>query len=497
MGARYSLGVAAVVVIVLCAAHYRHVWGLGFLGHDTLPIVVSSVVESPGDVVRVLSEPHVGAPFWSLFYRPLLKLSYSLDHALYGFDARGYHVTSAVLLAVLSGLVFALARRLAGPGRPVAAWVALLVFLLHPVHAEVLPALERRGEVLCGVFLLLALLVQLSPRTLSLRRPALGPALLTLAAIASKETAIVLPALVAAAVWLWSPRATARERMVHGAVAALGPAAAVGVAAAVRLAVLGALGGHDTAGLSSLASSGEIAGLLLFPQPVLTASVWIPWLPLAAVSALAVVGFTGTRTRLADPVLRADLRAAAFGAVFTLVLIAIHAYTGKTSRWYLLLPAIGWALLLGPAADALWSAVRTSGGLSRVAAAVGLLALSLFSAAHARLSPVLHTYEEWPLAARSRDAYLEAIDERVRSTPRGRILVLEPFPNWVRFDREEYARRPTVHTAAILRRDSLEAWLRIAFPDKNVRVRRRRDGPFEPDPDVLLIVTDRRAVRLR
>lgn len=484
------------VVVSLCAVHYWRVSGLGFLGHDTLPIVVSSVIESPGDLLRVFSEPHLGAPFWSPFYRPLLKLSFSLDHALYGFDARGYHATSCLLLAALSGLVFALARRLAGPAAPTAPWVALLVFLLHPVHAEVLPALERRGELLCGVFLLLALLVQLSPRTLALRRPALAPSLLSLAAIASKETAIVLPVLVAVAVWLWSPRATPRERLIHGLVASLGPALAVGIAAAVRVAVLGTLGGHDTAGIASLARSGELAALLLFPQPVLTASAWIRLLPLCAV--VALVAFSVARARSDESVLPDHARAGAFAAVFTLTLIAIHAYAGKSSRWYLLLPAVGWALLLGPAVDALVQGVRgRMGAPARVAAGAGLLSVGLFVVALARLSLVVHHYEEWPLAARSRDAYLEAVEKRVRTTASGRILEVESFPNWVRFDPGQYASRPTVHTAAILRRDSLEAWLRIRFPHKNVRVRRPRDGPFRADPDVLLIVTQRRPVLLR
>jgi hypothetical protein len=134
---------------------------------------------------------------------------------------------------------------------------------------------------------------------------------------------------------------------------------------------------------------------------------------------------------------------------------------------------------------------------ARVAAGAGLLSVGLFVVALARLSLVVHHYEEWPLAARSRDAYLEAVEKRVRAMPRGRILEVEPFPNWVRFDPGQYARRPTVHTAAILRRDSLEAWLRIRFPHKNVRVRRPRDGPFRVDPDVLLIVTQRRPVLLR
>lgn len=481
--------------MALCAAHYRNVGALGFLGHDTLPIVVSSAIDSPDDLWRVLSEPHVGKPFWSLFYRPLLKLSFSLDHALYGYDARGYHATSVLLLAVLSLLVFALAARLAGPAASWAPWVAMPLFLLHPVHVEVLPALERRGELLCGVFMLLALYAQLSPRALARRRPALTPALLCFAAVASKETAIVLPLLVAIAVWLYSPRATPRARASHATLAALGPALAVGLAAGLRLLVLGTLGGHDTAGLAALAGSGEIASLLLFPQPVLTASAWIRALPVAALAAGVAFAVACARADVRGA-LRDDARAAVFGLAFTGVLIAVHAYTGKTSRWYLLLPSVGWVLVIGPVVDALVRGVRGQVP-GRAAACAALLALALFAGAHVRLSPIVHTYREWPLAARSRDAYLAAIADRVAAARPGEVLVLERFPHWVRFDPAEYARRPTVHTAAILRRDSLEAWLRIAYPHKNVRVRRPRDGPFDPDPDVVWILSDRRPVVLR
>ena len=51
------------------------------------------------------------------FYRPVTTLSFALDHAVWGLDPSGYHLTDLALLLACAIGVAALARRLLGPGR--------------------------------------------------------------------------------------------------------------------------------------------------------------------------------------------------------------------------------------------------------------------------------------------------------------------------------------------------------------------------------------------
>lgn len=140
-------------------------------------------------------------------YRPLTALSYGLDSTLWGRDARGFAVSSALLylLVVLSAWGF-LGRQL--PSAP-AAFAAALLFAVHPVHTEAVDGIAGRSELLA----LLCSLLALHAFERSLAPPAgagpaaaraggwLWPGLSALAyglGCAAKETAVVLPAILAA-----------------------------------------------------------------------------------------------------------------------------------------------------------------------------------------------------------------------------------------------------------------------------------------------------------
>ena len=155
-----------------------------------------------------------GAPFpphqpQRALYRPLTNLSYAFDHALWGEQARGYHLANVALYAIVVLLVYALARAyLPAPGY---AFSVALLFSLHPVHCDAVDSIAGRSEILCLLFSLVALLLFL--RTLREPRPRLGhPALLASAAayaLASlaKESGVLLPAVLAAHCWVLRPPA--------------------------------------------------------------------------------------------------------------------------------------------------------------------------------------------------------------------------------------------------------------------------------------------------
>lgn len=128
--------------------------------------------------------------------RPLLRLSFSAQQALHGERADLLLAGNLVLLAVTALGVWALAGRRLGPA---GAFLAGLVFLLQPAHAEAVAYVSGRSTGLMAalsVWCVWAHLQAVRARTgrLARRWTVLSVALLVLAVL-SKEVALALPLL--------------------------------------------------------------------------------------------------------------------------------------------------------------------------------------------------------------------------------------------------------------------------------------------------------------
>jgi protein O-mannosyl-transferase len=119
------------------------------------------------DPTFVKDNPHVQGGFtwanlqwacWSLDganWHPLTWLSHMLDVELFGLNPWGHHLTSVLLHALNSLLVFVVWRKMTG-----AVWRSLLVaalFGLHPLHVESVAWIAERKDVLSTLFWLLTI----------------------------------------------------------------------------------------------------------------------------------------------------------------------------------------------------------------------------------------------------------------------------------------------------------------------------------------------------
>lgn len=228
---------------LLAAFSYRDAVTPDFTGGDTLALIEESRIESLDDLQRVLTQPML--PIITKFFRPTSNLSYSMDFALWGMDARGYHATDVLLHALVCGLIVLLVMRWSGD--LLAAGIAGGVFCLHPILMEVVPTPTRRQDMLGGLFVLLALLCL--PR-LDGERPPLRrfvPALIACSlALGAKEASVLLPALVFLwALWLVERRAGTRPPWV-AALRAAAPFALLTLGFVLwRARVLGGAGGNE------------------------------------------------------------------------------------------------------------------------------------------------------------------------------------------------------------------------------------------------------------
>lgn len=168
----------------------------GFTGHDDHKIVVE-LHPFLGDLhnVKELLGPN---PFMSIgngsFWRPMLGLSFMLDGQLWDQWLPGYHLTNLLLhLLAVSG-VFVLLRELRY--HQSLALFAALVVAVHPALAQSVAWLPGRNDSLLAVFVLFSLIALVR----FMKRGRFSSALASIGcyvlALMTKETAVVLPALI-------------------------------------------------------------------------------------------------------------------------------------------------------------------------------------------------------------------------------------------------------------------------------------------------------------
>lgn len=95
-------------------------------------------------------------------YMPITWLSYAIDYAIVGMRPVGYHITNNLLHAFDAAMVFGLARLLLGIARPGArpdrivsgAFVAAMLFAIHPLRVESVAWITERKDVLSAFFLI-------------------------------------------------------------------------------------------------------------------------------------------------------------------------------------------------------------------------------------------------------------------------------------------------------------------------------------------------------
>ena len=182
----------------LLLAGFAVVLYAGTLGHgftfDDVPIIERNpLIRSLATLPELLASDY-GAPASALgLYRPLVTTSYALNHALDGLDPRGYHAINVALHAVVSVLVWLLARRLVRDR--LAAALAGFLFAALAVHTEAVANVVGRAELLAAALFLTALLCHAAAREPTARRPVgwLAASLCAYGlALASKESAATL-----------------------------------------------------------------------------------------------------------------------------------------------------------------------------------------------------------------------------------------------------------------------------------------------------------------
>ena len=132
-------------------------------------------------------------------YYPLLHTAFWLEHRLWGDAALGYHLANLFEHSLSACLLVAILRQLKLSAR--VAWLAGLIFALHPVCVEAVAWMSEQKSTLSGVFYMAAALTYLHfdrSRKRSLYFAALG---LFVLALLSKSVTATLPAALLLVFW--------------------------------------------------------------------------------------------------------------------------------------------------------------------------------------------------------------------------------------------------------------------------------------------------------
>jgi hypothetical protein len=474
--------VPTAIVAAIAGALFSQTRHLGLLGFDAYPIIASSRVRSLTDLLGNFTEKLMDGRYAGDFYRPLLNLTFAADHAVWDLNAFGYQLTNALLLAACAAALWVMLRRLLGREAWVGPLTGLLLFLLSPVQWEVLPVPPRRGEYLCLAFMAIALAWQLTPRALGSRRPPWGPAVATLLAIASKETAFVLPALIGVAVLIHSGRETIRERLLHAVAASVPHAVVVAFMLLVRLVILGGLGGHGSFSAPGVLSLWRTMRHLLLPQPMMQTSLAYGLAVLLIVAGVSILVLRATRAGMETRRRSTrSLRVAVLAGTWVLLLSLIY-QVGQIDAWYSLIPLAGWAMLAGALMDGMLVLVEDDDRVVRLVAMGALVLVTGAVVWQSSLSPVFRHYDEWERATRAGETYLEETRARVEASAPGTVVETPPLPFSIRAGE---VRR--FWGVVVLADYSVQAWADLALADRDVRVHHGGGAVTPPAADEIVL----------
>ena len=148
-----NAGLALVLAIATMACFWP-VLNNGFVRYDDQDYVTENPQVQSGLTLRT-----VGWAFTTghaANWHPLTWLSHLLDYQMYGLDARGHHLSSLLIHAANSVLLFLLLRTMTGAVG--ASWFAAGLFAFHPLRVESVAWVAERKDVLSAFFFLLTLL---------------------------------------------------------------------------------------------------------------------------------------------------------------------------------------------------------------------------------------------------------------------------------------------------------------------------------------------------
>lgn len=196
----FRVGILFVLVLVAYIPAIR----AGFIWDDDLFLTHNPLIQADDGLYR----------FWftkeAPDYFPLVSTSLWLEWRVWGQNPVGYHVVNIVYHAVSSLLIWLLLLRLKIPG----AWLAALIFAVHPVNVETVAWITERKNTQPMVFYLLSVLCYLIYERDGRKCFYIISLIACLLALLSKTSVVMLPFVLLGCVW-WQRGLIGRKDLIR------------------------------------------------------------------------------------------------------------------------------------------------------------------------------------------------------------------------------------------------------------------------------------------
>lgn len=170
---------------------YANTLGHGYVLDDDLALRLHpNVSRGFAGIGDIFLAPYRDGCFGGCLYRPLTLVSFAIEWALAPNQPHFNHLMNVLWYAATAALLFATLRRLLAGYPAVLAYAATLLFVVHPVHTEVVANIKSRDEILCFFFLTAAIYCFLRTLQTPSTRWMLGAAAAYGCALLSKESAV-------------------------------------------------------------------------------------------------------------------------------------------------------------------------------------------------------------------------------------------------------------------------------------------------------------------
>jgi len=127
---------------------YLPLWRAGFIWDDDSMLTSNPMIRASNGLYQFWLTRNA-TDYWPVTYSTLW-----LEWRLWGLSPLGYHLTNLALHLGEAGLLAAVLRRMKVPG----AWLAALIFALHPLNVESVTWIAQRKNLMAMLFYLLSLL---------------------------------------------------------------------------------------------------------------------------------------------------------------------------------------------------------------------------------------------------------------------------------------------------------------------------------------------------
>ncbi len=198
------------VLLILCvvSASYFNALSNGYVTDDFGLAVNNPNAKSWDRLGRIFTTGYWDAEGWTGgLYRPLTILSFLIEYTFAGLSPVVHHLDNVVLHLLCSVMAYLLLKDMSE--NPRAALYASLLFAAHPVHTEAVTWVSGRAEILSAVFSLSSMLAFIRYRGRTSRT---ASCILFALALLSKESAVVVPVLLAVYILLFETPGSGERR---------------------------------------------------------------------------------------------------------------------------------------------------------------------------------------------------------------------------------------------------------------------------------------------